>query len=68
MSAFLTSNFNVLPVKTPKIGQRTVEVIQFYVKCPECGKEISATTEKRVEYLLESHKLQVHGVRKAAGS
>jgi len=59
--SLLSTSLNVLHVKTAKIGQRTVERIEYFTKCPDCEKEISASTQKRVEYLLESHRLQVHG-------
>ena len=59
--SLLSTSLNVLTVKTPKVGQRTIEKVEYFVKCPECEKEISGSTQKRVEYLLESHRLQVHG-------
>ena len=44
---------------------KTRTVKEFYEKCPECGKEISGATEKRVEGLMSQHRLQVHGTKGA---
>jgi hypothetical protein len=42
---------------------RTRKVTEYYEKCPDCGKEISGLTEKRVEGLMAQHRLQVHGTK-----
>jgi cytochrome c-type biogenesis protein CcmH/NrfF len=41
--------------------KRTVEVVQFYDKCPVCGKEIVADSEKRLAYQMSLHKKLSHG-------
>jgi len=53
---------NGLVAITTTIRKRTVEVTQFYDKCPECGKEIVADSEKRLEYQLALHRKLSHGV------
>ena len=45
------------------IRKRTVEVTEFYDKCPECGKEIVANSEKRLSYQMELHKRLSHAPR-----
>ena len=40
---------------------KTRTVKEFYEKCPDCEKEVSGLTEKRVEGLMTQHRLQVHG-------
>jgi hypothetical protein len=32
----------------------------FIEACPECGYEIDARTEKRLKYLMESHRFWIH--------
>ncbi len=53
---------NGLVAITTTTRKRTVEVTQFYDKCPDCGKEIVADSEKRLEYQMSLHRKLSHGV------
>ena len=46
-------------VSVSDLKTRTVK--EFYEKCPDCPKEISALTEKRVEGLMAQHRILKHG-------
>jgi hypothetical protein len=41
-----------------KISVRTIEVQEFYTKCPICEQEITGPSEDRVAYNLELHSFQ----------
>ncbi len=62
MSLLTSTIDNGLMAITMTTRKRTVEVTQFYDKCPECGKEIVADSEKRLEYQLALHRKLSHGV------
>lgn len=42
-----------------KPKKREVPKIEYYVYCPECGKEIKGFSKKQVEYNLDIH-IQSH--------
>jgi len=43
-----------------KINKRMVQSEEFYIKCETCGKEITGTSEKRVEWNYQLHRKQAH--------
>jgi hypothetical protein len=44
-----------------KVSQRTVEVTEFFTKCPTCQKELTAPSEKKLAYSLKLHNKMSHG-------
>ncbi|HEV2120775.1 MAG TPA: hypothetical protein VGS11_11835 [Candidatus Bathyarchaeia archaeon] len=44
-----------------KVGQKEITVTQFSTKCPQCGKELTALSEKKLAYSLKLHKKLSHG-------
>ncbi|HEV2118681.1 MAG TPA: hypothetical protein VGS11_01030 [Candidatus Bathyarchaeia archaeon] len=62
MNYGLTNKVEKRPLRTVRKEKVTVEV--FVETCPECGKTFRAQSEKRVEWMLQSHKALVHMIEK----
>jgi len=61
-TTLLSSSVNSQSMKVPKVEARQVTTTWYYLRCPECKRELVADSEAKVLYQFQLHlRLKKHG-------